>query len=380
MKKILFVINSMEGGGAERALAKLLNLLEGSIDLSFYEIHLALLDDLERQQAIPDYVKVHQLDAKGGLYLSIVHLNSLFKQIKPMVIVGFLTRSNCASVVIGKLHRCPVLISERVNTSSHLGDSLSAKVNKLIVKTLYPLASRILVVSGGVGIDLVENFRVPQEKVLTIHNAVDQAHLIKLAEEPIDQEIKSPYLCALGRLVPNKNFSMLIRAFKKANLACELWILGQGELENSLKKEAQELGIADKVRFIGFKKNPYPYLKNCLFYVSASNAEGFPNSMVEAMGLGKAVVATNCESGPSEILQECDVLTIDKVMQGKYGVLTPINDEQSMQDGLELMYQIANREHYELKSNERVKEYTPDRFKEKYWGAIVDCMELGSCG
>ena len=111
-----------------------------------------------------------------------------------------------------------------------------------------------------------------------------------------------PYVISVGRLVKNKNFSLLINAYAKANISEDLVILGVGDEELLLKELANELGVGNKVHFLGFKSNPYPYVKSAEYFISTSNAEGFPNAIVEAMCLEKAVVATNCESGPAEII------------------------------------------------------------------------------
>jgi len=125
-----------------------------------------------------------------------------------------------------------------------------------------------------------------------LYNPYDIEQLKEQAAESVLDLPAKPYIIGVGRLVKNKNFSLLINAYAKANISENLVILGVGDEELKLKNLAIEQGVDDKVHFLGFKSNPYPYVSSAEFFVSTSNAEGFPNAIVEAMCLGKAVVAT----------------------------------------------------------------------------------------
>lgn len=294
--KTLFVINSLEGGGAERALVRLVDAMASCSWFSEKEIHLVLLDKKPIEQEIPSEVVVHQLDSKGGFISSLKGLGRKVEEIKPEVMVSYLTRSNIASSLLSKFYSVPLIISERVNTSSHFIGG-AAFLYKAMVKYLYPFANKIVAVSDGVKSDLVDNFGIDPEKVVVINNGYSKLELEKSASDSESIEMpKNSYAVAVGRLVPNKNMRLLIQAHAEGNYDFDLLILGDGPDRDELEAYARALNDLrnGQVYFKGFVRNPYPYIKGALFYVSSSNAEGFPNALVESMVLGKAVLSTNC--------------------------------------------------------------------------------------
>jgi glycosyltransferase involved in cell wall biosynthesis len=113
-------------------------------------------------------------------------------------------------------------------------------------------------------------------------------------------------IVAVGRLVEQKGYPVLLRAFaqvrKTAN--ARLWILGEGPLRVALKKQARELQLSEAVRFLGFRSNPYAYMARADVFVLSSHWEGFGNVIVEAMASGTAVVAADCPYGPREVVED----------------------------------------------------------------------------
>ena len=210
-KRILFAINSLAGGGAERVLA---TLLAGSEPWrARYDIHLALLDDEPRAYDVPEWVEVHQLDARHKLLPSLTQLRALAGRLKPHATLSFLTRANIANAWAMAGRRRPWLISERVNTSAHLG---SARAAKAMVRMVYPRAAHVIAVSEGVVDDLALHFGVARSRMSAIANPVDHRRIAELAAEPPAFTPAGPYIVAAGRLVPNKNFPLLLRAYAQA--------------------------------------------------------------------------------------------------------------------------------------------------------------------
>ncbi|WP_439136361.1 hypothetical protein, partial [Pseudomaricurvus sp.] len=123
-QSILFVINSLEGGGAEKVLVNLLEHIRPEVGRTNSKVGLYLLDEYEQKHEVPDYVSVTTGAAQGSIGKSIAQLLKEVKCRRPDVIVSFLTRSNCASVLVGKLTGTKVIINERVNTSSHFNQGL----------------------------------------------------------------------------------------------------------------------------------------------------------------------------------------------------------------------------------------------------------------
>jgi glycosyltransferase involved in cell wall biosynthesis len=320
-KRILFAINSLAGGGAERVLV---TLLGGSEPWrTRYDIHLALLDDEPRAYDVPEWVEVHQLDARHKLLPSLTQLRTLAARLSPDTTLSFLTRANIANAwaMAGRGRRW--LISERVNTSAHLGGAFAAKT---MVRMVYPRAAHIIAVSEGVVDDLAVNFGVARSRMSAIANPVDHRRIAELAAELPAFTPSGPYIVAAGRLMPNKNFPLLLRAYAEAAPEERLVILGEGTERGALEALARALGIADRVDMPGFVANPFALVSRARLYAMPSNAEGFPNGLVEAMACGVPVVATNCPSGPSEILAGCARDAVRGGIDVEAGALVPTDD------------------------------------------------------
>ncbi|WP_413740708.1 glycosyltransferase [Sphingomonas sp. Sphisp66] len=323
-KRIVFAINSLAGGGAERVLT---TLLGGSAPWrNRYDVHLALLDDEPRAYPVPDWVEVHQLDARHKLLPSLKQMRALVDRLSPDATLSFLTRANVANAWAMAGRGRPWLISERVNTSAHLGKGRGAITAKAMVRIAYPRAAHVIAVSEGVVDDLADNFGVARTRMSAIANPIDHDQIAALAAEPPAFTPADPYIVAAGRLVPNKNMALLLRAYARADPGARLVILGEGPERPALERLAASLGIAGRVDMPGFVANPFALLARAQAYAMPSNAEGFPNGLVEAMACGVPVVATNCASGPSEILADRPRSAVTGGIDVDAGALVPTDD------------------------------------------------------
>ncbi|WP_394220693.1 glycosyltransferase [Alteromonas gracilis] len=367
----VFIINSLEGGGAERVMVKLLTIMEPYFSERKIPVHLVLLDDLPESHQCPEYVNKKVLRSQGSLIEGYKQLKSVLEKLNPEYAFSFLTRSNFLNVALSKKLGFKSIISERVNTTSHLSGGIKDTVSRLLVRLLYNKAERVVAVSEGVKADLIENYAVPENKVSVLYNPYDIENLKLLASENVTDLPRKPYVIGVGRLVKNKNFSLLIKAYAKANVSEDLVILGVGDEESSLKTLADEQGVSTRVHFLGFKSNPYPYVNGAEYFISTSNAEGFPNAIVEAMCLEKSVIATNCESGPAEILAEKYPYQVSGVSQEKNGILCEMNNVQGVCDALKLFESEALRTSYAAKSGSCAQQFSYHAFQEKV-AAIID--------
>lgn len=364
-KRILFVINSLAGGGAERVLA---TLLDGSAPWrERYDIHLALLDDEPRAYDVPDWIGVHQLDARHKVRSSLTQLRALVGRLSPDATLSFLTRANVANAWAMAGRRRPWLISERVNTSAHLGGSRAAKA---MVRLVYPRAAHVIAVSEGVVDDLADHFGVARARMSAIANPVDHRRIADLAAEPPAFIPAGPYIVAAGRLVPNKNFALLLRAYARAAPKARLVILGEGPERRALEAMAATLGIADRVDMPGFAANPFALLARAEAYAMPSNAEGFPNGLVEAMACDLPVVATNCASGPSEILADQPRHAIGGGIDVDAGALVPTDDVEAFAQALGRVLAEPRRSACGARARERSQAYGVERATAHYWATI----------
>lgn len=360
-KRAFFIINSLEGGGAERVFA---TLTEGLSNRLSMDIELVLLDRLPEIYKVPGEIGRHQLDCRHGYVASVAQLVALVRRERPDLLFSFLTRSNCAAVVAGLLTGAPVALSERVHTSSHLGQG--AAVKKLLVRLLYPCADHIVAASQGVAEDLRERYGVPARKMSVIYNPIRRQSIMARSMEPLSIKPPQTMWLAIGRLTQNKNFPTLIEAFAQAGVPGDLVILGEGPERQSLLRLAGERNISDRVHLPGYVDNPYAYLRRAYAYVSASNAEGFPNALVEALVVGIPVAVTDCDSGPSEILRGALAPKITRVTEAEHGILVPTRDPAAMAEAMRKLADSALHAHYAERASRRAEDFDFSRTLDEY--------------
>ncbi|GFD79989.1 hypothetical protein KUL118_28510 [Tenacibaculum sp. KUL118] len=371
----VFIINSLEGGGAERVMVKLLTIMQSYFVTKSVPVHLILLDNLPESQVCPEYVNKIVLNSEGSLVSGYKQLKPVLAELNPKYCFSFLTRSNFLNVTLAKRLKFKAIISERVNTTSHLSGGLKDGVSRLLVKLLYNKADSVVAVSEGVKADLIDNYAVSRDKISVLYNPYDIDQLQAQASESMSDLPVKPYIIGVGRLVKNKNFSLLLNAYAKANIAEDLVILGVGDEEANLRAQAKELGIENKTQFLGFKANPYPYLSNAEYFVSTSNAEGFPNAIVEAMCLEKAVIATNCESGPAEIIAEKYPYKVTGASKEKNGILCELNNAEGVASALNSFSDQVIRVSYAAKSKRCAEQFSYDAFQQKVIAIIEKISE-----
>lgn len=267
----------------------------------------------------------------------------------------------------------------------------------LYSKTLQTICSRAdKIVCCSKVIEAAIKKQFAGKDVVNIPNSFDIAYINNQAEEDIQQEERYIYedgyrvLVAVGREDDLKGYWHLIRSFAKVVQTVHdvrLLIIGEGEyLED--KKFAEDLGIKDKVFFTGVRMNPFPYVKRACVYILSSRNEGFPNALVEAMALGKPVMATNCQSGPAEILFDDYRKAADNTIayDADYGVLLPmvIWDKNLHLDGLDdaevvmadeiikLLADEKKQTRYAMLARKRAEQFSDERYKDSLLNNIMD--------
>lgn len=368
-RRVVFIINSLAGGGAERVICTLLRASQG--ELRDNHLTLLLLDREASMYEVPRWIEVEQLDCRHSILRSLWSVWRALRRLEPDLTVSFLTRANVANVVATSLLRIPAIISERVNTSSHLGRGLGASVARFLVRMTYPRAREIIAVSQGVADDLRRSFGVPTDRLRVIANPIDVDGIRREAESGAPIEMAGPYVVTMGRLMPNKNFGMLIEAFARSGIAGNLLVLGDGPEREALGRKIEALGLAGRVVMPGFVANPFPTLRRADFYVSPSNAEGFPNSLLEAMSVGLPVISTNCQSGPSEVLADLPREDIGPgVSFAPHGILVSPNDPAAMAEALRAMADPERRRVYAERAPKRAADFGVARARDAYWAVI----------
>jgi len=200
-----------------------------------------------------------------------------------------------------------------------------ARLVPLLKRWTYPTAAAIVANSRGAAEDLARVLNVPRQQIHLIYNPTYDNSLLEQAKEPVEhpwfQVGEPPVVLGVGRLTYQKDFGTLLRAFARVRKerVCRLVLLGEGAERAKLEALAEELGVRTEVALPGFVENPYKYMARAAVFVLSSRYEGLPNVLIEALACGVPVVATDCPSGPGEIL-----------LDGRAGLLGPVADAEAM--------------------------------------------------
>lgn len=188
----------------------------------------------------------------------------------------------------------------------------------------YRWADAVIAVSDGVARHVIAAARLPSSHVNTVYNPLELEAIRVQARAPVPhpwlEPGRPPVLLAVGRLTPQKDFRMLLRAFARlrALRPARLIVLGDGS-PSRLSRLAGRLGISDDLAFCGYVPNPFAYMARAAVFVLTSAWEGLPGALIEALACGCPVVSTDCPSGPAEILEG-----------GAYGPLVPVGDDAAL--------------------------------------------------
>lgn len=326
---------------------------------------------------MPAGFTIHRLDGRGGLLRSLIQLIGCLRALKPALAVSLLVRANLCTAIAARLAGCPSVLCERMHLSAHLDGRYQGwrrTVAKALPRLIYPLATRNLGVSAGVTRDLIERFGIAPARTATLPNAYDLDALAAAAAEPCPIPLPEDFLVAVGRLVPSKNFAGLIEAYLRSGVSAALVILGEGPERAALERQVAEAGAGGHIHLPGYLANPHPVTARAQAYVSASRNEGFPNAMVEAMALGVPVVASDCRSGPAEILAGVERLGDDDLVRAEYGLITPDGALEPLAAALRLIADPQVRTHYAQQSRRRAQDYRADCVADLHWSLFEQLM------
>ncbi len=377
-KKVIFVVPSLRGGGGERVAATLLESLQRSS--SNIKLILVLFDVESTGSLRPD-IDVRYLNVRKSrdiiytikkFFKVFFNLSRIIKNESPCTILGFMDYSNVVSIIgnwlSGKKNR--VIISVHnipIVQMRECAPNFWEKIMGLLIKVFYSKADSIIAVSKHVGDDLVKNSKINKKLIHIINNPIDIDRINYLSNEDVAEEFfneDAPIILSVGRLSKEKGFEYLLKAFSllKERSNARLVILGEGKEEANLKKLSKELGIDKQVLFLGFKDNPYKYMKRSTIFVFPSLYESFGIAMVEAMSCGVPVIATKSYVGIEDIIEH-----------EKTGLLLPVADENAL---AESMFRLLNdeelRRSLSMEAKKKVENFSIDKITKKYKKVLLD--------
>ena len=360
----LAVFTSFSGaGGVERMVVNLVrefDRLGVLVDLLYVRGRSAHLE------GIPERVRMVPLNARHS-FTSVFELARYLRHEKPVALLAAKDRPGRAALRAGRLAgmTCPVVIRLGTNLSAALeGKSWLARWGRTApMRRLYARAQAVVAVSEGVAEDTRLITGLPSERIIVIRNPVVTPELEEMATAPcphpwLERPREEPVLLAAGRLTHQKDFATLLQAFAilMQERPVRLIILGEGRLRGELEPLAEGLGIKERVAMPGFEANPYAWMGRVDGFVLSSRWEGSPNVLTEAMALGVPVVATDCPSGPREILQG-----------GSVAPLVPVGDAGAL---ARAMAEILERPPDRETICGAVREYKAERSARRYLEAL----------
>ena len=315
--------------GVDRVMTNLIHEFSRrgiQVDLLQIDNHGPYLD------TVPDNVNLVKLGT-AHVNTSLLPLVRYLKRARPQTLLCDKDKVNrlalWAQRLAGGQTRVAVRIGTTVSTNLRQRRPLNRWTQKLSMRLFYRWASAVIVPSKGAAEDLSTITGLPLTHIHAIPSPIITPKLAALADEPIDHPwfdtTDIPVILGVGELSARKDFATLIKAFANVRQTrpARLLILGEGRTRPALEALAAELGVQNDVALPGFKTNPYPYFKNAAVFALSSRCEGAPVALMEALAIGTPACATDCPSGPREILDN-----------GRYGALAPVGDDATLADGL----------------------------------------------
>ncbi len=364
MKKLLLIVPSLHQGGLEKVCAATARLLQ-----PYFDVQIAIFDSRSIAYDIKGIPVVDlRLPSRPGVIAKVINvlrrgmrLRKLKKEAQIDIAYSFGPTANLANIASGGRAKMWLGIRSYMDMG-----------NPKQIRLFCRCADMVVCCSETICREVQEKYRC--RKAVTLQNPFDikEVKLLSGREEAELPWKEGRILISMGREDSVKGFWHLLKSFALVHEKLpdtRLMIIGKGEFE-PYKELAEKLGVNEDVFFTGLKKNPYPYLKKGTLYVLTSYYEGFPNAMVEAMSMGLPVIATDCKTGPREILED------------RYGILIPnmepepdfdplhITEEERDLAGqiIGLLEDQDRMQHYREMALKRAGDYTAESYIEKIRG------------
>ena len=316
-RKIALVVYSLGMGGAEKVVS----------DLSFqfakqHDVTLILFDGSRRYYPYAGQLIDIQRPSKNGFVPRLFNfldrafqLRRIFKLKHFDTIISVMEHASFPSILASRL----TIAANHCNPERNF-----SRFDWLFARWLFPRAKKVVAVSQDGMRIFQEHLRL--KNLGCLYNPVNLHRIRELAKERPSVTIEGQYIVAAGRLSPEKNFVSLIDAYaqSQAHQTFKLLILGEGPERAALEQHIEDHDLKQQVILPGFMRNPYPYIAHAHCLVLSSLHEGFPVILIEALGLGRPVISTDCETGPREI-----------IVQGENGLLVPTHDVPALAEALD---------------------------------------------
>lgn len=303
-----------------------MNLING-MAAAGVEVHVLVSEgDFPDLSSAAEDVIIHRL-AGGRGRAAVARLSAFLDDLRPSVVLS--NRDNQNALVVAAAAR----VAQRPKVALRIGIDVPAKLRHRSpisrwrqtrrLRTVYRGADLLIGNSAGVSRGLKELLGEDAPPIHTLHNPLDLERARRLAREPADHpwfgRRDFRLLVSVGRLVQAKDHATTLRALAQAPQDCRLVVFGEGSQRSRLLDLAAELGVSKRFDLPGHTDNPFAHLARADLFLLTSRFEGSPNALIEALAVGTPVVATDCPSGPREILDD-----------GRFGRLVPVGDHRAL--------------------------------------------------
>lgn len=342
--KVLLLLSSLHGGGAERVAVHLLNKL----DPARYDVKMGLLRaagpyldqaDQSRIVVAPDGEERFNYDGPNSAQYSVgkvlssavrapLAIRRMIADTRPDVVMSFLKGTNLLAwlALMGMGRDRPKWIAREGNNvvaviDEETPNAFYAWLSTALTRRAYRRADAVLANSSDMASGLVRDLGLDPAKMRMINNPIDLAGIERATAEPAPGVPNRPFILTAGRLEYQKAHDVLLRAYAASGIwrSHALVILGKGSRLDALHRLASRLGVAEHVRFIGFAANPYAWMARADLFVLPSRWEGFPTAAAEAMACGTPLLLADCSFGPRDVIEP-----------GVSGELVPVDDVDAL--------------------------------------------------
>lgn len=321
MKRILFVIPFLSSGGAERVVS----IWTSELAKINADVHLLLLYRVENEYSLNENVVIHSVKEKKTDYDKLSKIDKIrffrnkLKEINPDIVVPFITY--IGSMVL----LCRLGLKYKIIETIRIDPRYSPKSKKSrLLRNFSVAVSKRCIVQNKNQLEYFPKFM--RNKIEIFPNPIANEFLI---EEKKFKEKRIKNIVSVGRLEKQKNYKMLLDAFKRISLDNNdvyLDIYGEGSLYLELKEYISKLELENRVFLRGRTKDIKSVLIKSDMYILSSDAEGMPNSLMEAMAVGLPCISTDCPTGPSDLIKN-----------GVNGVLIPVGDVERLEKEMSRM-------------------------------------------
>jgi glycosyltransferase involved in cell wall biosynthesis len=350
MKKVLFLIYQLVGGGAEKVMVDIVN----HMDKSKYDITVMTVIDCTKDKHIltngikykyifKDFLKFDRLFFKLMKSATPQFLHSLF--IKEKYDVEIAALEGIPSKIISG---CKYPDTKKIAIIHADASNIAWPSNRYKdfnqEYESYKSFDSLIFVSRNTQRKFLEKFKVDSRKTFVVYNPFDMDYIKNKSAELVDDYKKtcSILFCAIGRLEKVKGFDRLIEAFnvvQKQYNDIGLIIVGEGKDRDLIRKLIDKYNLNNKISLLGYRTNPYKYLRMSDCYICSSRSEGLSSTVIEAMILGVPIIATDC-GGMDELLEDYkNGIIVDNdvsgLINGMKKFLSNLNDFRSSSDQLE---------------------------------------------